>query len=114
MAIQISGTTVINNSRQLQNIASLDSTTTSTISSASSPSTTDGAVGTYMFANNNSGGAVTTGTTVAGSSLRPTSAGDPSYTSYSMSGTWRLMGYKQGGNTNFGGEWESSLFVRIS
>ncbi|MDB4830781.1 hypothetical protein OAH41_06530 [Paracoccaceae bacterium] len=34
MAIQISGTTVINNSRQLQNIASLDSTTISTISAA--------------------------------------------------------------------------------
>ena len=34
MAIQISGTTVINNSRQLKNIASLDSTTTSTIAAA--------------------------------------------------------------------------------
>ena len=34
MAIQISGTTVVNNSRQLQNIASLDSTTTSTIAAA--------------------------------------------------------------------------------
>ena len=34
MAIQIGGTTVVNNSRQLQNIASLDSTTTSTIAAA--------------------------------------------------------------------------------
>ena len=34
MAIQISGTTVVNDSRQLQNIASLDSTTTATIASA--------------------------------------------------------------------------------
>lgn len=34
MAIQISGTTVINNSRQLQNIASLDSTTAATVASA--------------------------------------------------------------------------------
>lgn len=34
MAIQISGTTVVNDSRQLQNIASLDSTTTSTIQAA--------------------------------------------------------------------------------
>ena len=34
MAIKISGTTVVNNSRQLQNIASLDSTTTSTIAAA--------------------------------------------------------------------------------
>lgn len=34
MAIQISGTTVINNSRELQNIASLDATTTATIGAA--------------------------------------------------------------------------------
>lgn len=34
MALQISGTTVVNNSRELQNIASLDSTTTSTIAAA--------------------------------------------------------------------------------
>lgn len=34
MAIQISGTTVVNNSRQLQNIASLDSTTAATIGAA--------------------------------------------------------------------------------
>ena len=33
MAIQVSGTSVINNSRQLQNIASLDSTTIATINS---------------------------------------------------------------------------------
>ena len=34
MAIQISGTTVVNDSRQLQNIASLDSTTTTTLQGA--------------------------------------------------------------------------------
>jgi hypothetical protein len=34
MAIKVSGTSVINDSRQLQNIASLDSTTTSTIAAA--------------------------------------------------------------------------------
>lgn len=34
MAIKVSGTTVINDSRELQNIATLDSTTTTTISSA--------------------------------------------------------------------------------
>ena len=36
MAIQISGTTVVNDSRQLQNIASLDATTTTTIAAAAS------------------------------------------------------------------------------
>ena len=39
MAIQISGTTVVNDSRQLQNIASLDSTTTATIASAAGAET---------------------------------------------------------------------------
>jgi len=34
MAIQVNGTTVINNSRQLQNVASLDSTTSATLASA--------------------------------------------------------------------------------
>lgn len=34
MALQINGTTVVNNSRQLQNIASLDSTTSATIAGA--------------------------------------------------------------------------------
>jgi hypothetical protein len=34
MALQVSGTTVVNNSRQLQNIASLDNTTTNTIAAA--------------------------------------------------------------------------------
>ena len=34
MAIQISGTTVVNNSRELQNIASLDATTAATIGAA--------------------------------------------------------------------------------
>ena len=34
MAIQVGGTTVVNDSRQLQNIASLDATTTATIGAA--------------------------------------------------------------------------------
>lgn len=41
MAIQISGTTVVNDSRQLQNIASMDATTTTTIGSVV-PDTTIG------------------------------------------------------------------------
>jgi hypothetical protein len=82
--------------------------------SGSVGSTNDGDVGTYMFANNNSGGTITTGATVAGSSLRPTSAGNPSNTSYSMTGTWRLMGHKTGGNTVFSGTYETSLWVRVS
>lgn len=72
-----------------------------------------GAVGTYMFANNNSGGEIIPGSTVAGSSLRPTTAGNPSYTLYAPAGTWRLMGYKTGGNTSFSGTYETSVFMRI-
>lgn len=80
---------------------------------ASIPSTTFAAVGTYVFANNNSGGEITPGATVAGSSLKPTTAG--SYSSGStLSGTWRLMGAKAGSNTSFAGTYESSLWVRIS
>ena len=73
-----------------------------------------GSVGSYMFANNNSGGTVATGTTVSGSTLRPTSAGGASNTGYGMSGTWRLMGHKTGGNTSFSGTYESSLWLRVS
>lgn len=73
-----------------------------------------GSIGSYMFANNNSGGTVSFGVTVAGSSLRPTSAGDPSQTGYTPQGTWRCMGYKTGGNTSFGGTHESTLWLRIS
>lgn len=76
--------------------------------------TSFGAVGTYMFANNNSGGAYNPGSTVAGSSLRPTTAGNPSYTAYVPSGTWMLMGYKTGTNTVWSGTYETSLWLRIS
>lgn len=74
---------------------------------------TAGSVGTYMFANNNSGGTVATGTTVAGSTLRPTAAGDASNTGYGMSGTWRLMGHKAGSSTSFSGTNECSLWLRV-
>lgn len=84
------------------------------LSVSANPPSTAGAVGTYMFGNNSSGGTISTGATVAGSSLRPTSAGSASNTSYTMSGTWRLMGHKEGGNISYGGTNESSLWVRIS
>ena len=48
MAIQISGTTVINNSRQLQNIASLDSTTAAAITAAGVGAATAGQLGGNM------------------------------------------------------------------
>lgn len=72
------------------------------------------AVGSYIFANNNSGGTVSPNATVAGSSLRPTSAGNSSATGSALSGTWRCMGYKTGGNTSWSGTYESTLWVRIA
>ena len=56
MAIQVSGTSVINDSRQLQNIASLDSTTAATIAAAggvSSTVTTTSSVASVEFATPN-------------------------------------------------------------
>lgn len=109
MAYSVGATTVINSSRQLQNIASLDSTTTTTISNAVSgsvsPSTTNGAVGTYAFAGGGNNITDDWGDTEPGSNLdvaalRYTGAAmASSYSSYyyatqdvSLSGTWRRMG----------------------
>jgi|14BtaG_2_1085337.scaffolds.fasta_scaffold00299_8 hypothetical protein len=47
MAIKISGTTVVNDSRQLQNIASLDSTTAATIGAAAAGGATLSSSGTF-------------------------------------------------------------------
>lgn len=126
MAIQISGTTVVNNSRQLQNIASLDSTTTSTISSASSPPTAFDAVGTYTISARASGNNnLNVGSTTAGSGLRyftfwpadiqlrGSSMYPISQASGTYSGTWRNMGpgtQRTGNSSNY----SFTLFVRIS
>jgi hypothetical protein len=74
-------------------------------------------VGSYMFAQNNSGGNISPGATVAGTTLKPGSAGGLSLNTYTVaSGTWRLMGYKGGTNTNWGtgGTYETSLWLRVS
>ena len=74
-------------------------------------STTYGAVGTYMFAENQGGGGtITGGSTVAGSNLLSASidsSGNVSTTGSALSGTWRNMGATAATN-------ETSLFVRIS
>ena len=73
MAIQISGTTVINDSRQLQNVASLDATTTASIKSAVGGGASITAVASGTLANGdtvilNSNGTVSaiTGSEIAG------------------------------------------------
>lgn len=73
-----------------------------------------GGVGSLMFASNNSGGAVGYWQLAAGSSLRPSTAGAPSQTSYVPTGTWRCLGYKTGTNTSWDGDYETTLWMRIA
>lgn len=126
MAIKVGGTSVVNNSRKLQNIASLDATTAATIQSAITFPTSYAGVGTYTAAGRSytSGGSgeVSGGTTLSGSSLKkPTGNGrnpflqvipNSSTASSGLSGTWRQMTpyqrYSVDDSTNM------ALWVRIS
>jgi len=128
MAIQTSGTNRISNAGQLQNITSLDSTTSNTISAASSPPTSYGAVGTYTAAailyTTGGSGRITGGTTFSGSDLKErsgtTNGSSPFYETMSgsqlvscgLSGTWRCMAdHARFSVANYG---VFNLFVRIS
>lgn len=113
MAIKVNGTTVIDDSRNLVNIAS-----------GAGSSTTHGDVGTYAFMNAITSGAAW-GNTRAGSSLNPAAIshggiGLTDFYSSSMaalggsnlqSGTWRQMGDQRGG---YGSSNHLTLWVRIS
>lgn len=132
MAIKVNGTTVVDDSRNLTNIASIDATTGAAISAgiSTTPPTTYGAVGTYVTAvvtNNNvavSGGATYSGASllrhrVSGTYLNSWPLKEfpnlSETTSASLSGTWRLMGPEVRVNfsdvSNYG---VAALFVRIS
>ena len=80
---------------------------------AAGASTTAGAVGTYVLAQQNvNGGSISFGSTYAGSTLRPTGV-DPngqSGTGSALTGTWRAMGHSQAPN----GYFPTTLFVRVS
>lgn len=125
MAIQVGGTTVIDNSRELQNIASLDATTEATISAVAGASTTYGAVGTYVFGYISSSTA-TENSTYSGSSIEPggiitlsSSLSDDQVNASpyitkggsALSGTWRAMG-RSNAFTSTRTRW--TLFVRVS
>ena len=100
MAIKVNGTTVIDDSRNLVNIAS-----------GAGSSTTIGDVGTYgLFSTS---GAVNPGSTTAGSNLKWTNAAAyEATTSPTISGTWRAMGITLSG---FGfSPYSTTSFVRIS
>ena len=129
MAIKVNGTTVINDSRALSNIATVDATTAASITAAGvGGSTTYAAVGTYGYF-------ITTGTvysisagstTRSGSSLRPHAVTvynlSASYTgnhhwpspgSSPNVGTWQAMG-GMGGTWAGGSKYTATLYVRIS
>ena len=125
MAIKVNGTTVVDDSRNLTNIASIDATTGAAISAgiSTTPPTTAGAVGTYVFAVDSVGRQLTFGSTYAGSQLYPaayvTTGNAPiglesgtylSSASSALSGTWRAMG-EHYTNSTFK---NVTVYVRIS
>jgi hypothetical protein len=104
MAIKVGGTSVINDSRQLQNIASIDSTTATGLLRGADE------IGSYALAENSSEHDF--GDTLAGSSLRPSNAGSASKVPEEyLTGTWRCMGYNKG-TASTGSD--TTLWLRIS
>jgi hypothetical protein len=116
MAIKVNGTTVINDSRTLQNVGGLKTVNgTSIVGSgniSAGASTTVYAVGTYICAKHNQvSGELLRGETTSGSNLGPCSL-QGLIEGSSPSGTWRTMGYS---NTGSGGDQaRATIFVRIS
>jgi len=101
MAIKVNGTTVIDDSRNLVNIAS-----------GAGSSTTLYDVGTYLFARHGvADGELERGETTAGSNLAPSSA-DGITRGTRPSGTWRTMGFSD--HKSGDSRQRTTLFVRIS
>lgn len=119
MAIKVNGTTVIDDSRTLQNVGGLKTVGGSSIlgsgNIATGGSTTLGAVGTYaMLRHSSVNTTVQTGATVSGSSMYYSSGYGPygAAGSTAPSGTWQCMGFVR---TNSGySSGYPSVFVRIS
>jgi len=118
MAIQVGGTTVIDNTPNLVNVGGLKTINgTSILGSgniSAGASTTNGAVGTYGFFGPAALGywptAFPNGSTTSGSDLR-WQAADNGGSSSSPSGTWQCMGY---GWSGLSGRYGHTLWVRIS
>ena len=126
MAIQVSGTTVIDDSRALTNIASVDATTVSVMSAVLPAPTipSGGAVGSYSMGRPANATTYYAGDT-ASSMYEVTPKTNAGYnfwytgTSWSngtpvgvLSGTWKAMGTAFGDQSNTRGY--SGLWVRIS
>jgi hypothetical protein len=116
MAIKVNGTTVINDSRTLQNVGGLKTVNgTSIVGSgniSAGASTTVYAVGTYICAKHNQvSGELVRGDTTSGSNLGPCNLQGSVEGSF-PSGTWRTMGYSLKGSG--GDQARATIFVRIS
>lgn len=119
MAIQVSGTEVISNSRELKNITSIDGGTTTTFSNAgfSAPLPSALGVGAYATGRPQNKTDYNAGDTVSNFYATATQAEDNSVyyttswqgangTQQSASGTWRAMGsVHSDGNNGFIGIW---------
>ena len=78
------------------------------LSVSANPPTTAGAVGTYLFGYHTQNNQQTIGNTVSGDLYQANAGG--LYTGSSLSGTWRVMGFKySSGNPD-----RCTLWVRIS
>jgi hypothetical protein len=129
MAIQVGGTTVIDNTPNLVNVGGLKTINgTSILGSgniSAGASTTEGAVGTYLACGSASTSNVSYGGTISGSNLKLNNAnaispfGQSSFSYYTyaaastaISGTWRLMGGHV--NATASSQYFTALWVRIS
>lgn len=75
------------------------------------PSDTGGGIGTYAFCYRVTNATLTFGSTVAGSDLKPTQAGNNSSGGSALTGTWRCLGQS---NTSAADQDRKTLYVRIS
>jgi ornithine cyclodeaminase/alanine dehydrogenase-like protein (mu-crystallin family) len=114
MAIKVNNTTVIDDSRNLQNVQGIKTINNTSILGSGNISagatSTAGAVGAYALCRDDSGSATTIGGSVSASSLYYLSFAYNGFyidTSNVPSGTWRVMGYSSGNN-------RGSVFLRIS
>jgi len=116
MAIKVNGTTVIDDSRNLQNVQGIKTINNTSIlgsgNISAGASTTNDAVGTYGFLRGGTSqfsSTVNPGSTVSGSAAKWSNSTDGYSNALSApSGTWRCMGFVNSYTSS------ASLFVRIS
>jgi hypothetical protein len=128
MAIQVGGTTVIDNSRVLSNVTGLKTINSTSIlgsgNISAGASTTFGAVGTYTWgrpannsnypANTTASGLRSTSNTLSALAYRSPSAWVNTDYTVTMSGTWRSMNGSTNQSTSGTSYGATGMWVRIS